>query len=156
MRPTLPPVALFALALLGGCHDAASPPRAQRGSGTDAPGAASQPAPGGASGEAPEGAPQAAAAPPAAFAPCLSCHPVTRGARGAGPTLAGIMGSKAGAVPDYPFSPALRHSGIVWTPQTLDTWLQGPMQMVPGTRMVMPVPDPARRRAIIAYLATLD
>jgi cytochrome c len=97
----------------------------------------------------------ASAAPPPAFAVCRSCHSTEPGRNGIGPTLRGIVGSRAGDVPGYAFSPALKKSGVVWTRATLDRWLQGPMKMVPGTKMVLPVADPARRKAIIDYLSTL-
>lgn len=96
-----------------------------------------------------------AGAPPASFAVCSVCHSTEAGKNGVGPTLHGIVGSQAGDVPGYPFSPALKGSGIVWNRDTLDIWLQGPMKMVPGTRMFQPVPDAARRREIIDYLETL-
>lgn len=92
---------------------------------------------------------------PPAFRACLACHTVERGRNGSGPSLVGMMGRKAGSLPGFPYSPALATSGIVWTPETLDRWLAGPIRMVPGTRMVMPVPDPAQRKAVIDYLATL-
>jgi cytochrome c len=92
---------------------------------------------------------------PPAFAVCRSCHSTQPGQNGIGPTLAGIVGSKAGDVPGYSFSPALKASGITWDRAALDTWLQGPMKMVPGTKMVIPVSDPAKRKAIIDYLETL-
>jgi cytochrome c len=107
----------------------------------------------------PSATPAAAAAmvdpAPPAFMVCRSCHATQAGQNGIGPTLAGIVGSKAGAAPGYAFSPALKASGIVWDRASLDTWLQGPMKMVPGTRMVIPVSDPAKRKAIIDYLETL-
>ncbi|MCJ2188327.1 c-type cytochrome [Novosphingobium beihaiensis] len=92
---------------------------------------------------------------PAAFAVCRACHSVEPGKNGVGPTLFGIVGSTAGEVPGYAFSPALKKSGIVWDREKLDTWLQGPMKMVPGTKMVITVPDAARRKALIDYLETL-
>src|SRR3546814_6224506 len=52
--------------------------------------------------------------PPMAFAVCRSCHSTEAGRNGVGPTLRGIVGSKAGAVPGYVFSPALKKSGIRW------------------------------------------
>lgn len=107
-----------------------------------------------ASGARPAAQAQVAAA-PAAFAVCRSCHSVEAERNGVGPTLAGIVGTTAGDVEGYNFSPALKQSGIVWNRETLDTWLQGPMKMVPGTKMVMTVPDEARRKAIIDYLETL-
>jgi cytochrome c len=105
----------------------------------------------------PASAPAAAvAAPPAAFFQCRSCHSVEPGKNGIGPTLAGIVGSKAGEVPGFAFSKALKDSGITWDRATLDQWLAGPTRMVPGTRMVISVPDPVRRKAIIDYLETLQ
>ena len=92
---------------------------------------------------------------PAAFAMCASCHTVSPGRHGAGPSLAGIWGQKAARASGYAYSPALKGSGIVWNAQTLDRWLQGPMQMVPGTRMVVGLPNPEARQAVIAYLQQL-
>jgi cytochrome c len=92
---------------------------------------------------------------PMAFATCRSCHSTEPGQNGIGPTLHGIVGSKAGAVEGYAFSPALKNAGITWDRQSLDTWLQGPMKMVPGTKMVLPVADAQKRKAIIDYLETL-
>jgi len=92
---------------------------------------------------------------PSAFTTCRACHAVEAGKNLVGPSLAGIVGSKAGAVPGYAFSPALKASGLVWTEDTLDRWLQGPARMVPGTKMMIGVPDPAARKAVIDYLKTL-
>jgi cytochrome c len=106
-----------------------------------------------------DGASQQAAAKtppaPAAFAVCASCHSVSPGRHGAGPSLAGIWGQKAASATGYAYSPALKGSGIVWDAQTLDRWLQGPMQMVPGTRMVVGLPNPEARQAVIAYIQQL-
>ena len=99
--------------------------------------------------------PQAAATPPAAFAVCGSCHAVTPGRNGVGPSLAGIWGRKAGSAPGYAYSSALKTSGIEWNAQTLDTWLQGPIKMVPGTKMVIGLPNPEARKAVIEYIETL-
>ena len=99
--------------------------------------------------------PASLAKPPVAFAQCRLCHAVEPGKNGVGPTLAGLMGSKAGAVPRFNFSAPLKASGIVWSRATLDQWLQGPMKMVPGTRMVTTVPNPEARKAIIDYLETV-
>lgn len=96
-----------------------------------------------------------AGAAPAEFMVCKTCHAVEAGKNGVGPTLAGIVGSLAGEVPNYAFSPALKASGITWDREKLDTWLQGPGKMVPGTKMVITVPDAAKRKAIIDYLETL-
>lgn len=96
------------------------------------------------------------ARPPVAFAQCISCHSVKPGVNGVGPSLHGIIGHKAATVPGYAYSDPLKTSGLTWDEPTLDKWLTAPMTLVPGTKMVFPgVPDPARRKAVIDYLATL-
>ena len=106
-------------------------------------------------GEIAAGSQAAQGSPPPAFAQCRSCHSVEPGRNGVGPTLFGVVGSKAGEVPGYNFSPALAKSGIVWDRASLDTWLAAPMKMVPGTKMVIGQRDPEKRQAIIDYLETL-
>lgn len=96
------------------------------------------------------------AAPPPAFGQCISCHSVKAGVNGVGPSLHGVVGRKAGTVPGFAYSDALKAWGKTLDPAELDTWLTAPMKDVPGTKMVFPgIPDPARRKAVIDYLATL-
>ena len=98
----------------------------------------------------------AAGQPPASFGQCVSCHAVKAGVNGVGPTLFGIVGKKAASEPGYPYSDPLKAANLTWDEATLDKWLTGPMQMVPGTKMVFPgMPDPARRKEVIDYLKTL-
>ncbi|MGB7654633.1 MAG: c-type cytochrome [Novosphingobium sp.] len=97
-----------------------------------------------------------AGAKPPAFAQCAACHSVEKGMHGVGPSLAGIFGTKAGDVPGYAFSDAMKASGLVWDEKTLDTYLTNPMKVVPGTRMTYAgMSDPADRKAVIDYLKTL-
>jgi cytochrome c len=96
------------------------------------------------------------AGPPVAFAQCMSCHSVKPGVNGVGPSLLGVVGRKAAAVPGYAYSEPLKNAGLTWDEATLDKWLTAPMTMVPGTKMVFPgITDAARRKAAIDYLATL-
>ncbi len=83
---------------------------------------------------------------------CAFCHP----AEGVGqaPTLTGVVGRKAASVPDFPYSDALKTSGLVWTPENLSKFLTGPGVMVPGTSMQMVVGDDTERGDLIAYLAS--
>lgn len=93
---------------------------------------------------------------PGAFGICKACHAVEKGKNGIGPSLAGVYGTKAGDVPGYAFSPALKASGLVWNDATLDKWLESPMKMVPGTKMTYSgQSDKAKRAEIIAYLKSL-
>lgn len=93
---------------------------------------------------------------PSAFAQCAACHAVEKGKHGVGPSLAGIMGTKAGAVEGYAFSDAMKASGVTWDEASLDTWLTNPAKMIPGTKMVYAgMADPADRKAVIDYIKTL-
>lgn len=95
-------------------------------------------------------------APPPAFAQCAACHSVTPGRHVFGPSLAGVAGRKAGSVPGYAYSQALRKSGLSWDAVTLERWLIAPQRTVPGTKMPFGgIPDPARRRAVVDYLLSL-
>lgn len=84
---------------------------------------------------------------------CSSCHSVDE--NDLGPMHRGVVGRKAGSVPEFNYSPALRSSGIVWDASTLDRWLQNPSELVPGTKMFFRLTDAQSRADVIAYLATL-
>jgi cytochrome c len=85
------------------------------------------------------------------YAQCQICHTIQRNS--IGPRHLGLFGRKAGSLPDYNYSAALKNSGIVWDERTLDQWLRGPAAMVPGTKMVFSgISDPEERADIIAYL----
>ena len=81
---------------------------------------------------------------------CGACHSIQENRTG--PKHLGVVGRRAGSVPGYDYSDALKAAGFVWTPQKIDQWLQGPSRLVPGTKMFFTVSDPADRAAIIAYL----
>ena len=93
---------------------------------------------------------------PVAFAPCMSCHAVTPGQNGIGPSLAGVFGRKAASAPGFEYSAAMKASGKTWDEASLDAFLTNPMGVVSGTRMTyMGQSDPAKRKAVIDYLKTL-
>ncbi len=83
---------------------------------------------------------------------CGACHSIDQSRTG--PKHRAVVGRKAGIIADFTYSPALKRSKIVWTPQNLNKWLQGPSKLVLGTFMAFTVPKPEDRAAIIAYLAT--
>jgi len=67
---------------------------------------------------------------------CGSCHSVGPSARaGFGPQLNAVFGRRAGATPDFRYSPAMAKSGIVWNDKTLTAFIDAPDDVVPGTKM---------------------
>jgi cytochrome c len=110
---------------------------------------------------APASAAVAAATPaaggvPVAFTQCKACHSVEPGKNGVGPSLAGIVGRKAGTVTGFAYSEANKASGLTWDEATLDTYLTAPMKVMPGTKMSYAgLADAAKRKDLIEYLKTL-
>jgi nitrite reductase (NO-forming) len=91
--------------------------------------------------------PIAAAAPPAggdpaagrlAFRKCQACHSMEPGKAILGPSLAGLIGRKAGSEAGYSYSPALKQANIVWDAKTLDAYLSDPQKFIPGNKMPFP------------------
>jgi cytochrome c len=86
---------------------------------------------------------------------CQACHQVTAGKPSPiGPNLYGVVNRKAASAPvPFKYSEALKKSGLTWTRANLDKYLTAPAKMVPGTKMVVALPNPAQRAAIVDYLA---
>jgi cytochrome c len=93
---------------------------------------------------------------PAVFGQCAACHSVEPGKNGIGPSLAGVVGRKAGAVPGFAYSQAMTGSGMVWDAASLDRYLTAPTKTLPGTKMSYAgLSDGAKRKELIEYLGTL-
>lgn len=89
---------------------------------------------------------------------CAACHQIGDGARNnVGPDLTNVVGRKAGVHPDYRFSDALAaagDAGLVWDAETLDSFLEGPRDLIPGTKMsYRGLRDADDRAKLIAYIA---
>jgi cytochrome c2 len=88
---------------------------------------------------------------------CGLCHTggPGDGDGGQGPNLNGVVGRMAGSLPGFPYTPALKASGLVWTPENLDRFLTDPSKLVPGTAMPVSISDPKARQNVVGYLETL-
>ena len=89
----------------------------------------------------------------ARFQECAACHKLEAGANEVGPSLHGIFSRKAGELSDFRYSPAMKRSGIGWTPETLDKYIADPQAFIPANRMPYAGLSNASDRAdLIAYL----
>ena len=89
------------------------------------------------------------------FKACAACH-ATDHANRLGPGLGGIIGRKAGTVPGFGYSDAMKKSDVVWDAKILDAYVESPQQVVPGNRMPYAgLKNPMDRMDLVAYLATL-
>jgi cytochrome c len=87
------------------------------------------------------------------FGDCAACHKLEAGANNVGPSLHGIFTRKAGEIADFRYSPAMKRSGISWTPETLDKFISDPQGMVPANRMPYAgMASVSDRADLIAYL----
>jgi len=85
------------------------------------------------------------------YSRCLACHALAYDRTG--PRHCGLFGRKAGSVPGFAYSDAMKHSKITWNAKTLDRFIADPMKAVPGTAMgYAGVKDPQERADLIAYL----
>ena len=48
-----------------------------------------------------------------------------------GPSLHGLIGRKAGSVPDFAYSPAMKNSNVTWNDDTLSKYLSDPKAFIP-------------------------
>jgi len=87
------------------------------------------------------------------FNKCKSCHVVNKKKNRIGPHLVGLFGRKAGSVPKYKYSKAMRKSDLVWNAETLDKYLEKPRKFLKGTKMSFAgLNKKAQRDNVIAYL----
>jgi cytochrome c len=87
------------------------------------------------------------------FAQCRTCHVTDPGVNKTGPSLAGIIGRKAGTAAGFSYSPANANSGITWTKEKLFQYLEKPQRVIPKTKMIFAgLPDAQKRANVIAYL----
>jgi cytochrome c len=85
---------------------------------------------------------------------CIECHAIGETTdKKIGPNLKGLIGRTSGSLEGYEYSDAMRGAGIVWSEETLKTYLVAPRKVVPGTKMNFNgLKRPGEVEDIVAYL----
>jgi cytochrome c len=89
---------------------------------------------------------------------CAICHrlKLRQPSRLFGPNLNGVVDRPAGIVAGFPYSDALKKSGLVWTEDNLRKWIADSAGTIPNTLMPhVSISDPAEQIYLIEYLKTL-
>lgn len=66
---------------------------------------------------------------------CRTCHTIREGDNRMGPTLLNIIGRKAGSLPNYDYSSAMKNADLVWDEAKLARFIATPDEVVPGNKM---------------------
>lgn len=95
--------------------------------------------------------------PAAVLNQCLMCHSIAKKpGKFAGPTLHGIVGSKAAADPSYEYSKAFQKIDWIWDRAKLDAFLKKPRALVPGNKMAFAgISNDRRRERVLCALENL-
>jgi cytochrome c len=81
---------------------------------------------------------------------CGGCHSLD--ADKEGPRLHNVYGRKAGSIPTFKYSGALKSAQITWDAGSLDRWLTDTESVVPDNDMDFHVPKADERADIIEFL----
>jgi cytochrome c len=66
---------------------------------------------------------------------CRTCHTLKEGDNRLGPNLHNVIGRKAGSLPNYGYSSAMKGADFVWDKDKLDSFIAKPDELVPGNSM---------------------
>ena len=66
---------------------------------------------------------------------CRTCHTIKEGDNRLGPNLHNIIGRKAGSLPNYGYSSAMKGADFVWDKEKLDRFIAKPDEVMPGNNM---------------------
>lgn len=87
---------------------------------------------------------------------CVACHSMDPSRNAFGPSLFGIIGRKAGSLPRYAYSTAMKNSDFVWDDNYLRDWIYDNEKFLPGTRMRhVSITDITEQDYLVAFIKSL-
>ena len=88
---------------------------------------------------------------------CRTCHTIREGDNRQGPNLYKVIGRKAGSLPDYSYSSAMKGADFVWDEEKLGHFIASPDEVVPGNNMkpYSGLASTDDRTKVIAYLRSV-
>jgi cytochrome c len=88
---------------------------------------------------------------------CRTCHSVKEGDNRLGPNLFKVVGRKAGSLPNYGYSAAMKNADFVWDKGKLDQFIADPDAVVRGNKMKPygGLASAETRAKVIAYLESV-
>ena len=89
---------------------------------------------------------------------CRTCHTIKEGDNRQGPNLYKIIGRKAGSLPDYNYSSAMKGAGFVWDEEKLERFIASSDEVVPGNNMkpYSGLASTDDRKKVIAFLQSVS
>jgi cytochrome c len=88
---------------------------------------------------------------------CRTCHSIKGGDNRLGPNLYKIIGRKAGSLPEYNYSPAMKDADFVWDEAKLARFIANPDEVVPGNKMIPygGLASAEDRRSVVFFLLSM-
>lgn len=86
---------------------------------------------------------------------CAVCHSVAKPVKNkVGPGLFGVVNRPSGSIADFDYSPAMKSSNHIWTPENLNTYITDPAAFVPNNKMPFKgLSSETERADLIAFLS---
>ena len=85
---------------------------------------------------------------------CRTCHSAQEVDNRLGPSLYKVVGRKAGSLPNYGYSSAMKNADFIWDKERLDRFIADPETVVPRNNMKPygGLPSADARAKVIAFL----